>query len=110
METGGDRLELAEVVGALRDSLATAQAQGRAANGPRFTVSGVDVEVTVEIGRALEGGGGVKFWVVQAGGRVTGSATRTHRILLSLKPAEAIQISGRNSDAWEEELNEQPGT
>lgn len=66
MENVGDRLELAEVIGALRESLATAQVRGKDSTGPKFVVDNIEVEVAVEIARALEGGAGIKFWVVQA--------------------------------------------
>lgn len=104
MEQVGDQLELAEVIGALRDSLATAQSRGRDAEGPKFKVSKIEVEVTVEIARTAEGGAGIKFWVVQVGGRGARTGTSTHRVLLALETVEdSYAISRPDSAIWEKE-------
>lgn len=85
-------LELAAMIEALRDSLETAQAEGKGRR-TRFAVNSVEVEATVEVTKGREGGGGVKFYVVQAGGKLSSSSIATQRIKLSLSTDPNLRIS-----------------
>jgi hypothetical protein len=61
------RLELAETVEALRAELARAAAEG-AGTAFQFPVDQVQLEFHVAVTRTGDVKGGVKFWVVEAGG------------------------------------------
>jgi Trypsin-co-occurring domain 2 len=87
-------LELAAMIEALRDSLETAQAEGKDRQ-TRFRVDSIEVEATVEVTKGREGGGGVKFYVVQAGGRASSSNVATQRIKLSMSTDPDLRIARR---------------
>lgn len=85
------KLELAEVVKALRRELYEAKQDG-AGESLRFNVNSVDVEfeTAVEFDGSVEGGGKIKFFVFDADTKVSGeykNAT-THKIKLSLEPVD----------------------
>lgn len=81
-------VELAELIGDLRDELTKAAA---AANpqGLRFELGPVGLEVTVAVSKEARPGAKVRFWVVEAG--VDGSVNRTgtQKITLTLQPTNA---------------------
>ena len=92
MTSNQSRLELATMIEALRDTLETAQAEGKGRR-TRFRVDSVEVEAIVEVTKEHEGSGGVKFWVVEAGGKFSGSSIATQRIMLSLRTDPSLRIS-----------------
>jgi hypothetical protein len=94
MASDDSRLELATMIEALRDSLETAQAEGRD-RATRFHVDGIEVEAIVEVTKEREGSAGVKFWIVEAGGSLSRSSIATQRIKLSLSTDPSLQISRR---------------
>jgi hypothetical protein len=83
-----DKLSLKDTIGAIRRQLAESI---RAAQGEelRFEVGEIALEFEVQIERTAEGTGGVKFWVVELGGKVGGSSSVTHRVSMHLKPVSS---------------------
>lgn len=90
-------LGLADAVRALRSELTTVMREGRD-EALRFELGPVEMEFLLEVQREAGGEAGVKFWVVNLGGK--GSVTRgsTHRVTLSLTPRDAVGRSPRISD------------
>lgn len=83
------KLELAAVIKALREELVLAQRAGEG-HDIRFTTNSIDVEfqtvVDYEVG--AEGGGKIKFWVLDIDAKGSGKYKRsqTHKIKLTLEP------------------------
>ncbi|GAA2318901.1 MULTISPECIES: trypco2 family protein [Streptomyces] len=77
-------IRLADALKALRDELAeaTLQAEGQPV---RLHVENVNLDLQVTVTQAREGGGGVKFWVLSADGKASGSTSTTHTVSLQLK-------------------------
>ena len=84
-EPGG--VPLAEYIRVLREQLETAQQEG-AGRGVRFAVGAVELEFEVTMKRESGGRGGVKLWVVEAGGDGRSSGGRTQRVRMTLTPAD----------------------
>ena len=80
-----ERIGLQEAIGTLRRELSESI---RAAVGEtlRFAVGEITLEFHVEVERTVEGSGGIKFWVVELGGKGAHSTTQTHTITIPLKP------------------------
>ncbi|WP_371667177.1 hypothetical protein OG985_05940 [Streptomyces sp. NBC_00289] len=85
-------LQLSQMISALRDELEQAQLNAQEAH-LRFGISGVEVEADVQVSKEWEGRGGVKFWVIEAGGsRTRGNSTSQH-IKLALTVPEEMRIT-----------------
>ena len=84
-------IPLSEMIESLRQELAVALALGEG-KSVRFTVDNAELEVELVARRTLEGGGGVKFWVVTADGKAAVTDSEKHRFKISLKP---ISSSGK---------------
>jgi len=87
-----DKLNLAEVIQELRQSLVTASAHGEAET-IRFNVNSVEVELqmVVEKTGSLTGKGKFNFWVlgdVGAEASATYKNSATHKIKLNLQPVD----------------------
>ncbi|MFF8431702.1 trypco2 family protein [Streptomyces sp. NPDC016566] len=93
-EEQGNGLQLAQMISALRDELAQAQ-YSAAGEQLRFSVSGIEVEATIQVTKEHEGKGGVKFWVVEAGGSLKGGNSTTQRIKLSLTVPDDFRVADR---------------
>ena len=95
------KLELAEVIKALRNELYKAKQVG-AGETIRFNVDSVDVEfeTAVEYVGTAEAGGKIKFYVfdVDAKGSAEYKNATTHKIKLSLKP---VDEENRNPETGE---------
>lgn len=102
-----NKLQLAEVVQALREELAIAKSSSEGSD-IKFNVNNVEVEfqTVVELDTAVEGGSKIKFWVLDVDAKASGKYKRsnTHKIKLSLEPVdtengvvtnEKVRISGR---------------
>jgi len=76
---------LAQAIGALRRELAQAQETG-ASEGLRFRLGPVEMEFLVEVTREGIGEAGVKFYVVNVGGKGSLARGTTHRLTLTLHP------------------------
>lgn len=85
-------LELAAVVGALKKELEETQRQRRDGD-LRFHIVGVELELTVEVERNRDGRGGVKFYVIEAGGSIRSTDRTVQRIKLTLVPVGDQTIS-----------------
>ncbi|GHB15915.1 hypothetical protein GCM10010377_01700 [Streptomyces viridiviolaceus] len=78
-------IELTDVIRELRDQLNAGLAE--AGPGPlRFELGPVEIEATVVVDRSGGVGGKVNFWVVEASADTSVTASRTHRITLTLQP------------------------
>jgi len=80
-----EKISLAEMLADLRTELLAARVEGTG-KPLRFDVSEVELEVLLSTTKTAEGKGGVKFWVYNAEGGVSGSQEHTHRIKLKLRP------------------------
>lgn len=79
---------LAETIKALRGELA--QAMADAEDQPvRLRVQSVKLDVQVAVTASAEAQGGVKFWVLSAGGKATGGVSATHTVSLELSAETA---------------------
>lgn len=81
-------LGLADAVRALRSELATAMQEGRD-EALRFELGPVEMEFLLEVQRETGGEAGVKFWVVNLGGKSSVTRGSTHRVTLTLAPKDA---------------------
>lgn len=79
------RIGLAEAVRSVRAELVAAMREGQDAE-LRFRTGPVELEFIVEAGRETSAGGGVRWWVVSAEGKVASESRTTHRITVSLTP------------------------
>jgi Trypsin-co-occurring domain 2 len=80
-----ERIGLQEAIGELRRELSES-IQAAVKETLRFEVGEITLEFQVEVQRTREGSGGLKFWVVELGGKGSHSTTRTHTITIPLKP------------------------
>lgn len=83
------KLQLAEVVAALRDELARAEQLGRGQD-IGFTVGDIDIELetAIEFTGGGEISGTIKFWVLEFDAKLSGEYAQgvTHKIKLKLGP------------------------
>lgn len=88
---------LAEAVRSVRAELVAAMREGQDAD-LRFRTGPVELEFTVEAGRETSGGGGVRWWVVSAEGKVASESRTTHRIKVSLTPVVSVDTPAAPAD------------
>ncbi|MDF3142683.1 MULTISPECIES: trypco2 family protein [unclassified Streptomyces] len=88
------RIELADAVQAVRDELITAAARS-SGHDVAFEVGDIELEFSVELRKEVTGGVKVKAWVVEAGADGGGSATRTHRVAVTLRA-----VDSRTGQPW----------
>ncbi len=79
------RIGLKEALSALRQELSEA-ILAAPNEWLRFQVDEVTLQFQVEVERTTEGGGGIKFWVVELGGKRAATSTTTHTVTIPLKP------------------------
>ncbi|MEU3649765.1 trypco2 family protein [Lentzea sp. NPDC034063] len=79
---------LAEAIQALRAELAESIA-GSADQDIKFKLGTVDLEFQVAVSDKVEGTAGIKFWVVNAGVKASGSNSATHTVKIQLQPSKA---------------------
>jgi Trypsin-co-occurring domain 2 len=98
---GAAVIELAELIGDLRDELTKAVAQANP-NGLRFELGAVTLDVTVAVAKEAKPGAKVKFWVVELGADAAVSRTSTQQISLTLQPTMTgggkAYVSGQAED------------
>jgi hypothetical protein len=80
-----DGLQLADLIQVLRSELERAQAQSENAE-ILFQTEKVELELKVAVTGTIKGEGGVKFWVINAGGGLESSSATTHTFKLTLTP------------------------
>ncbi|MFI0514527.1 trypco2 family protein [Streptomyces sp. WSLK1-5] len=85
-----DSIELADVVGAVRDGLVEAADRG-AGQGLRFELGDIHMEFVVEVRRDARARGGVKAWVVDTGAEAGVSRALTHKVSFTLKPRDTVK-------------------
>jgi hypothetical protein len=90
-------LELAAVIDAVRAELVSAAARG-AGEPLQFEVQEVTLELEVSVTTSKEAEGGLKVWVLAAGGKAGRAATSTHRISLKLTATDDAGNRYRVSD------------
>jgi hypothetical protein len=74
---------LTETIKALRSELAQAMADGEG-QPVRLRVQSVKLDVQVAVTASTEADGGVKFWVLSAGGKAVEGVSATHTVSLEL--------------------------
>lgn len=79
------RIGLKEALSALRQELSEA-ILAAPNEWLRFQVDEVTLQFQVEVERTTEGGGGIKFWVVELGCKRAATSTTTHTVTIPLKP------------------------
>lgn len=91
------KLELSAVLGELRNEIAKAQLSAEGED-VRFKVKDIEVELQTAVDWELggEGGGKIKFWVLDIDAKASGKYknSATHKIKVSLTPTDA-----KNPDA-----------
>ena len=80
-------LDLADAVEVLRAQLSEAQRRGQG-SPLRFVLGEITAEFEVELVRTRNGGGALRFGVVEADARRERSARSTQRVTLTLKPEQ----------------------
>ncbi len=86
METG--KIPLSEMIESLRSELLEAVAAGET-SPLKFEIEDVELELKVVVRREAEGRAGIKFWVVDAGGKgkIGDESVQTFRLKLKPRPA-----------------------
>lgn len=80
-----DPIGLREAVEALRAELSESIAAS-AEEKLRFEVGEMELEFQIAVERVKEGSGGIRFWVVELGGKGSKASTVTHTVKIPLKP------------------------
>jgi Trypsin-co-occurring domain 2 len=76
---------LQEAIAALRAELSDA-ITASAGEQLKFEVGEMQLEFQVEVERVAEGSGGIRFWVVELGGKASRTSTTSHTVAIPLKP------------------------
>ncbi|MDQ5770736.1 trypco2 family protein [Thiothrix subterranea] len=94
----GQKLELAEVMKALREEIKLAEWAGQG-HDLKFNLNNIEVEfqTVVEKEGGLEGGGKIKFWVLDIDAKASGKYKKsaTQKIRLSLTPDAGVDGQGK---------------
>ncbi|MFE6030666.1 trypco2 family protein [Streptomyces niveus] len=80
------RTNLTDALRSLYDELHEAMSTIPVRDGLNFRYDSVEVELAVEMGESTEGGGGAKFWVVEASGKKAAEQRTTHTMRINLTP------------------------
>src|SRR5262245_26583448 len=93
-QNGG--LSLSDMISALRRELEESQ-EDAADEKLRFGVSGIEVETQVQVSLDAGAKGGVRFWIIEAGGEVSRGKSTAQRVKLNLTvPGEfSVSAEGR---------------
>jgi hypothetical protein len=85
-------IPLADAISELRAELITSMKQ--AANQElQFRLKPVELEFQVAVTKSADGNAGVRFWVVDVGGKGSYENAMTHTIKLTLEPVGDIRVS-----------------
>lgn len=79
-------IELAEMIGDLRDELTQAMASANSDDGLRFELGPVGLEAAVVVAKEAKPAAKVRFWVVEAGAEASVSSSATQKISLTVNP------------------------
>ena len=88
-------IAVADAIELLRDELEEALRKG-AGRPVQFGVSDVTLTVSVVAGKSAEGGGKIRWWVIEAGGSGKWSHEVTQTLVLTLHP-ELVDVNGRRA-------------
>ncbi|QNE73914.1 hypothetical protein F0344_04235 [Streptomyces finlayi] len=86
-EHNEDWLDLADAIDVLRDQLSEAQRRGQDSQ-LRFVLGEITAEFEIELVRTRNGGGALRFGVVEANARGERSARSLQRLTLRLNPEQ----------------------
>ncbi|MGZ8947163.1 MAG: trypco2 family protein [Methylococcaceae bacterium] len=81
-----NKIPLPEMLAQLRLDLAQAQAEGEGSS-LKFQIEDIELELQLVATQKADGGGGVKFWVINADAKYEGSQALTQKLKLKLKLA-----------------------
>jgi hypothetical protein len=98
-------IELAEMIGRLREDLAEAMHAGDGAE-LLFELGPVELELTVAMAKEAGPSAKVKFWVVELGADTKFTANSTQKIKLTLEPRSAAQPDRKPLISGAEQENE----
>ena len=93
-----DGPELSDVIAQLRASLSNAQKDGEGHN-LRFNVEDVEIELQVAVTKEKSGGGGIKFWVLDAKAEGKLSDAITQKIKLHMTVVDTATHEGKEKAA-----------
>jgi hypothetical protein len=91
---------LADAVRALRSELTAAIGEAKGER-LRFALDGVEMEFLLEVRKEASAEAGVKFWVINVGGKGGVASGSTHRVKLALTPKDVV--TGRKAEIADEE-------
>jgi hypothetical protein len=100
-----DKLQLSDMIQMLRGELEKSQTQSKSA-GIVFRTEKVELELKVAVEGTITGKGGVKFWVINAGGGLEKSNATTHTFKLTLTPLDPE--TGERADVSKPEKDPAP--
>lgn len=83
-----ERIGLAEAISAVRQELTVSIEEAEGAD-IRFQVGEVTLELEVEVQRVSGRKGGLKVWVLEAGGEKSRSDSHTHRLSVPITPVNS---------------------
>ncbi len=95
------KIELADAVAAVRDSLVEAARRGEGQD-VTFDVGPIELEFLVEIRHEARGRAGVRAWVVTADAEGSAARSRSHRVMVTLTPRRGdgpVRIVAQGRDA-----------
>jgi hypothetical protein len=78
-------IPLANAIGDLRAELLNALEEGRGKQ-LQFRLQPIELQLQIAVTRDAEGSGGVKFWVIELGGKGSYENAFTHTLKLTLEP------------------------
>lgn len=99
-----DRVELAQVIGQLRQELSAAIRDGEGED-LRFELGPVELELAVAVSKEAGPTARVRFWVVELGADGKAASQATQRIKLTLDPRQR-NITGRPVISGPEQVGE----
>lgn len=93
-----DKIPLNEMIQTLREELE--KAQKNAENSDlKFKLESAEIELSIGVTKTGGGSGGIKFWVIEAGGEFSKENAITHKFTLHLKPTSSsgeVQIAKKS--------------
>jgi hypothetical protein len=92
-------LGLAETLRALRQEISEAMAEGQG-QSVRMGVESIDLQMQIAVTREATAGGRARFWVLEAGGKLTDGSVATHTVALHLtaETADGERVLTGNRD------------
>ena len=83
------KIPLSEMIETLREELEEAQKKAKKSD-LKFVTESVELELSVAVSKTGTGKGGIKFWVIEAGGEYERTKETTHKFTLKLKPKSQL--------------------